>query len=1239
MGLNLDPEAKKSQVMALAKRMLDAGYIDEKDLENLTRISKDRDMGVEDLTGELQTSVLVALQKATGTPTPAPAPAPAPKEDDEFFLTSAAKSSPLPAGAQEALEKGDLKGALSAFRGTGRLSWVGRVLTKAIGNTKVVVVEGLKDADGKPVDGKYSPSEDTIYIRAGAGMNAHTLLHEVTHAVTHHILANPSHPVARQLQKLFEEVRPFLDTAYGAQSLDEFVAETFGNQEFARQLAGIPIGPVSAFRRFVTAVGNFLRAMAGRATVPLNAQTAADALIEQIVSPAPSRLDAPALYLPSAMGSAKQFLSDMDQRIINLPVMGNTWAARFYDLFRYKTPSVARKTLLSSLPLPAFTEVAAKVLPMAPKLDQIEKLQNGETAINRERVEATMKNLTNWKKATPDKVSLLNDIVAFSTLNQVDPSKPRSYYLLPENQYNKEGELRVVLWDKMQDDWNKLGSGQAIYKQMRDSYQNDYEKILGLVSARVNALVPDEQERKKIRDNIYKRLALRGRIEPYFPLTRQGAHWLKYIADGEVYISSFESTVERSQFINYLNEQKANGASISDIEPFAKLNDKVFRNSPPASFVNDILTRMDKIKAGADPQTKDLVNGAIEDVMKAFVATLPESSFAQAFQNRKGTKGFLPDAVDAFYTKSMSLAHQVANMKYSAELYKLREDAKTYLAKNDSEIGREFQGVFNSHIETILNPNIHPYAKALTSVGFNWTLGLNVSSALINFSQIPLVVMPYLGGKYGYSQTSRAVAKATKLFLNSGTTRTVQMTVPEKDAADKDTKTDIQMRAMYSLDNYDFSKPDLPEEIAELKELSDAARESGLLARSMASDVLDMENQRSVLSRINNITGFTFHHGERMNRQISLISAYLLELGRLKKEGGVVDSDARTAAAREAIRLTELTNGGASASSAPLIAKNSLGKVMLMYKRYGLSMYYMLLKTAREAAKSEDKDVRKAAMRQIAGIYTMAGVMAGVQGLPMAGMLFAVYNLFKDDDEDDAETAARKYLGEGVYNGAVNYFTGLGVAGRIGLTDLLIQDTGYKDEENAMLSFMKLMGGPVFGVGDRIARGVKLIHQGDVEKGLEQVLPAGISNGLKSFRYAGEGARTLRGDPILEDISAWNVGAQFFGFAPAEYLRQIEENAVLKGKERAVVKEKTELLRKYYISSRLGDGPAANELMQQIVDFNQRHPTIAIRPETIQRSMRQHMNTSAMMYHGVTLNKQLRPELMRDIAEYGDEED
>jgi hypothetical protein len=444
---------------------------------------------------------------------------------------------------------------------------------------------------------------------------------------------------------------------------------------------------------------------------------------------------------------------------------------------------------------------------------------------------------------------------------------------------------------------------------------------------------------------------------------------------------------------------------------------------------------------------------------------------------------------------------------------------------------------------------------------------------------------------------------------------------------------------MYSLDNYDFSKPDLPEEIAELKELSDAARESGLLARSMASDVLDMENQRSVLSRINNITGFTFHHGERMNRQISLISAYLLELGRLKKEGGVVDSDARTAAAREAIRLTELTNGGASASSAPLIAKNSLGKVMLMYKRYGLSMYYMLLKTAREAAKSEDKDVRKAAMRQIAGIYTMAGVMAGVQGLPMAGMLFAVYNLFKDDDEDDAETAARKYLGEGVYNGAVNYFTGLGVAGRIGLTDLLIQDTGYKDEENAMLSFMKLMGGPVFGVGDRIARGVKLIHQGDVEKGLEQVLPAGISNGLKSFRYAGEGARTLRGDPILEDISAWNVGAQFFGFAPAEYLRQIEENAVLKGKERAVVKEKTELLRKYYISSRLGDGPAANELMQQIVDFIQRHPTIAIRPETIQRSMRQHMNTSAMMYHGVTLNKQLRPELMRDIAEYGDEED
>ena len=63
------------------------------------------------------------------------------------------------------------------------------------------------------------------------------------------------------------------------------------------------------------------------------------------------------------------------------------------------------------------------------------------------------------------------------------------------------------------------------------------------------------------------------------------------------------------------------------------------------------------------------------------------------------------------------------------------------------------------------------------------------------------------------------------------------------------------------------------------------------------------------------------------------------------------------------------------------------------------------------------------------------------------------------------------------------------------------------------------------------------------------------------------------------------------------------------------------------------------EVLKKMLDFNKKHPTAAITPDTIDNSMAQHMKTSAEMYHGITINKSLRPELMRNIREYDDEDE
>jgi hypothetical protein len=164
-----------------------------------------------------------------------------------------------------------------------------------------------------------------------------------------------------------------------------------------------------------------------------------------------------------------------------------------------------------------------------------------------------------------------------------------------------------------------------------------------------------------------------------------------------------------------------------------------------------------------------------------------------------------------------------------------------------------------------------------------------------------------------------------------------------------------------------------------------------------------------------------------------------------------------------------------------------------------------------------------------------------------------------------------------------------------------------------------------------------MINDGEVSRGIEQMLPAAFGNGLKSLRYATEGATTVRGDPIMEEVSAWNVAGQAFGFAPAEYTRQLEINANEKGKDKATTEARTKLLRKFYTATRLGDASEAQDVMEDIVKFNSKHPTIAITGSTIKDSMKKHAQTSMMMQKGVVYNKKRYSDVMQSLSEFNED--
>jgi hypothetical protein len=1135
-----------------------------------------------------------------------------------------------------AIRQGDLQSALALLAASSD-RFVSRIATRfaeALGNTNVVIRENLVDEAGVAVPGYYDPKTDTIYIDANTGMNSHVLLHEVGHAVMSHVLSNPNNPLTRQLQQLFDSVKDSLGTAYGSTSLDEFAAEAQSNPEFVGVLKSINPngGKYTAWDKFVRAVSNFFRRLIGMDSKPLDsAYDQADRIIAAIISPAPEFRDAGALFASANAGTAGPVLDRLGAAIEAIPGMTPERADNVHEFLKNTVGGNFRNFMLSLLPLNALADIASqKGLKEAPTMDRLVNERHGfEYKMNRS-IEPLVERAESFAKSeSPAQVDLLNEVVYESTINKVDPTKDRTDYKTPELQ--KE-------YDRVKGMYIKLGGrGQALYTGMRDAYKAMYEEVLKSIGERIDASVTDPDRAKIIKKDIFDRLIAKGNIDPYFPLARYGKYWVSYTAKDasgqtEYYVEAFETERERERNIAQLTKDGATG-----IEKFSNLSELNYRRVPTGSFVNSVLQIMELNKVPPE---------ATEEVMRLFLSTLPETSFAQSFQKRKETLGFKKDAVRALREKMYRTSHQIASMRYAAKLNAVLDQMRDYAravgkgtgeeAQRDNKVLNEYVKEFEKRIAYINNPTVDKWAQVATSFGFNMTLGFNVSSAVINLTQVPLILTPYLAGKYGMPATMKAIGDAYKVHLNSGFKQEVEVFGSNGEM--------VKQKAMPALDNYNFDDPKLPASVRRLKTLARIASEQGQLNRSQLYDILEVDDRKNPLSKVNAASGFVFHHGERLNRQVSLIAAYNLELDRLnsdkatKAEKALSQLEKEELAANNSIYTTEMTNGGIAAASAPRIAQSSLGKVLFMFKRYGVSMYYMLFKTAREALKNEDPEVRKAAMRQIAGIYGTAALFAGAQGLPLFGIAAMVYNLFADDDEDDFETATRKSMGEFMYKGLFNYVTNVEIASRTGLSDLIIRDSGKQDSQTVALTMMEMLGGPVYGVASKVERGLNMIREGNVQRGIENILPTSLGNVMKGVRYATEGTRTLRGDPITGEVNGWNIAAQAFGFAPADYARQLEINSRLKGIDKQVNTQQSKLKRQYFVASRLGDQEEMNDIRDDLIELGKKHPGLEINAATINdvldRSIKAQERTTKRMINGVAYSPKMLKEIEEHLREY-----
>jgi hypothetical protein len=876
--------------------------------------------------------------------------------------------------------------------------------------------------------------------------------------------------------------------------------------------------------------------------------------------------------------------------------------------------------LLSTLNLRQLGEVAANALP---QIKSFYRDVNDMLAFRDTRITKAADIATPWvafNDKDPEMARVTADVMHDATIAGIDPDTRLDEIKNPELLKN---------WARVAANPEAL----KIYREVRDYYAESLDLYQKALEQRINesmeegrpktaALLKLEQEFNRIRQT-----------GPYFPLARFGDYWVSfdtYNDEGkkvpEYYM--FESRNDQRQFIDQLNKQGVKHKS------GVKTREMISQGIPMTGFVREMMDLVD----GMDGDTEALK----DNIWQLFLTMQPDLSARKHFIHRKKVAGYSPDALRAFAETSFHGAYHLARVRYNGKLEARVLEARQYKDQNPSvEADRYFDELLRRKQWVNAPEDVNSFNSWATSFSFLYFLTAP-ASALVNIAQTPMVAFPYLGGKFGYGKTFSALTQASKDFFASGigkgrgfydVIRTLQERVDEKGISDRERKRrQEELGAMQKLYEDGTLNRTQTLSLAGLAE-----RPSDVLQGGLGSV---MKNKSfSTVQKVTYGLGYAFNQAEVFNRQITALAAY-----RLAKERGLTP-DVALQMAKDIVNEThfEYTN-----ATKPRFMQGPTARIIFQFKNYAQQMTYLLVRTVNEAVRDADPEVRREAQKRLGGILFMTGLFAGYEGLPMYWVIEGVMNaMFDDEDEpydfnNSAKNTIADLFGSNaariLSKGAVSEVLGGDVANRVGMNGMWFRDSNKSaDEVEAFRQFVTDLAGPFVGIGVNISDGIKKINDGNTYRGIEAMLPPVLKDFMKVGRMATEGATTLRGDPIVGEVSTWGLFLQALGFTPVDIARGYEAMAEIKGMDKDLDQRRKRLLQQVTLAQINGDYTAFGEIYDKIEVFNEKNPENPISKESIKRSLAQRVKDTDRALRGIIVNPK-REYLLEEARYLGEEE-
>jgi len=630
-----------------------------------------------------------------------------------------------------------------------------------------------------------------------------------------------------------------------------------------------------------------------------------------------------------------------------------------------------------------------------------------------------------------------------------------------------------------------------------------------------------EVEKKKLRalalfDKTFK--AMQG---PYAPLVRVGAYVTS--AKSQAYLDAVANDdtdlVEKLQADPehyYVEFHESLGEAQWEAKELAKTGKYATGDNAPAGFAKEeyynrhsetpwaALKRVrGMIEAEGDSATSKAERKAARDMRNMlndlYFQTLAEGS-ARQFQNkRRKIAGEMKDMLRAFAIKGRADANFIAHLTHSTDLGDAITEMRAAPSKASSEKRADVVRALNAvlgHQAASMEYRQQPWLSKVQGFTSFQMLVTNPAYYLTNATQPFMMTLPWLAGRFGYARSWGAFFKAYTDLTKGG----------------------------LSVD-----------ELKDSKRISEA--EYKMLKGLKAAGILDIGINRELGYWENsdnaglNLLAKTQHFFSRKVQQLEMVNRISSALAAYRLSGGKAD------VAADAIRAT---HGDYSQFNEPLFFSKVPGaRVLLQFRKFQIIQLSLMARLIHQSFKGNAEE-KLVAQKSLAFLLGHVGVMAGGLGLPFMNLIgpLVASALGGAGDPDDEEYLLRKALGDkklaDLLLRGVPAWAGVNMSSRVGMQNMtslapfankdVASREGFQERVTALL-------GPWAGLGTKMADGVGLTLKGDVYKGVEQMLPNGVSNMMRAYRQATEGVTQRNNDLVMspEEVQLLTTTMQALG--------------------------------------------------------------------------------------------------------------